>query len=230
MLDLSFDSTALLTKDQKKIIIISIIMQSINRKSNALQSILGLFLQSVHTPQKVVDTLTRVGISISTDMINAAVRSLSIESQASLRKLGQSLLASYAYDNFNIDLKSHTLIAEKSTDSLKHLTSGLLFPLMHGITPDDLKCSKMLWEKSVLNPDVEECRLPPKRTYKDLANIHSEPGTVPCLTRQRQFSSWVFLTTLCTHGPEYFRQFKSLIQEPEVLEQIPLTKTPIIAA
>ncbi|KAF9236980.1 hypothetical protein BU15DRAFT_49361 [Melanogaster broomeanus] len=151
-------------KTIKKIVIISIIMQSINRKSNALQStvpfqsirhILGLFLQSAHTPQKVIDTLARVGISISTDAINAAVHSLSIESQTSLRKLGQSLLATYAYDNFDVDLKSHVPIAEKSNDSLKHLTSGLLFPLMHGITADDLKCSQVLWEKSALNPQLD---------------------------------------------------------------------------
>ncbi|KAF9231505.1 hypothetical protein BU15DRAFT_56018 [Melanogaster broomeanus] len=140
----------------KKIVIISIIMQSINRNRTHFRVlILGLFLQSAHTPQKVIDTLARVGISISTDAINAAVHSLSIESQTSLRKLGQSLLATYAYDNFNVDLKSHVPIAEKSNDSLKHLTSGLLFPLMHSITADDLKCSQVLWEKSALNPQLD---------------------------------------------------------------------------
>ncbi|KIM63644.1 hypothetical protein SCLCIDRAFT_38320, partial [Scleroderma citrinum Foug A] len=53
-----------------------------------------------------------------------------------------SHLACYAYDNFDVDLKSHVPLAEKSTDSLKHLTSGLLFPLKHGVTIDDLKCSE----------------------------------------------------------------------------------------
>ncbi|KAG1839900.1 hypothetical protein DFJ58DRAFT_667470 [Suillus subalutaceus] len=41
----------------KKVVILSILMQSTNRKSNTLQSILGIFLQSMHTPQHVVDTL-----------------------------------------------------------------------------------------------------------------------------------------------------------------------------
>src|SRR5258705_13873328 len=161
-------------EDQKKIVIISIIMQSINQKSNALQSILGLFLQSAHTPQKVIDTLAHAGISISTDAIHAAVHSLSIKSQTSLQKLGQSLLAAYAYDNFDVDLKLHVPIVEKSTDSLKHLTSGLLFPLTHGITADDLRCSKVLWEKSALNPHIEEHSPLPKHTYKDLVHIHPE--------------------------------------------------------
>ncbi|KAI6037302.1 hypothetical protein BKA83DRAFT_4042727, partial [Pisolithus microcarpus] len=65
--------------------------------------------------------------------------------------LGQSLLASYAYNNFDVDLKTLALTVEKSNDSLKHLTSGLLFPLVHGVTLNDLKCSEELWRKSALN-------------------------------------------------------------------------------
>ncbi|KAG1903146.1 uncharacterized protein F5891DRAFT_978176 [Suillus fuscotomentosus] len=113
----------------KKVVILSIMMQSTNWKSNALQSIIRIFLQSMHTPQNVVDTLARIGISISTDTIHAAVKSMSAESQNAMRELGQSLLMSYAYDNFDVDLKSHLPVAEKSNDSLKHLTSSLMFPL-----------------------------------------------------------------------------------------------------
>ncbi|KIK73180.1 hypothetical protein PAXRUDRAFT_179057, partial [Paxillus rubicundulus Ve08.2h10] len=51
-----------------------------NRKSNGLQSLSGIFLQSTHTPQKVIETLARMGISVSVDAIHAAVRSLSAES------------------------------------------------------------------------------------------------------------------------------------------------------
>ncbi|KIK80360.1 hypothetical protein PAXRUDRAFT_158903, partial [Paxillus rubicundulus Ve08.2h10] len=47
----------------EKIMICSILMQSTNWKSNAFQSILGISLQSVHAPQKVIDTLARLGIS-----------------------------------------------------------------------------------------------------------------------------------------------------------------------
>ncbi|KAG1883252.1 hypothetical protein F4604DRAFT_1533128, partial [Suillus subluteus] len=113
----------------KKVVILSMIMQSTNRKSNALQSIIRIFLQSMHTPQNVVDTLAHIGILISTDAIHAAVKSMSAESQNTMQDLGQSLLASYTYDNFDVDLKSHVPVAEKSNDSLKHLTSGLMFPL-----------------------------------------------------------------------------------------------------
>ncbi|KAG2111453.1 hypothetical protein DEU56DRAFT_920025 [Suillus clintonianus] len=215
----------------KKVVILSIMMQSTNHKSNALQSILGIFLQSMHTPQHVVDTLTRIGISISTDSIHSAIKSLSIESQNTMRDLGRSLLASYAYDNFDVDIKTHVPSAEKSNESLKHLTSGLMFPLQHGVTIDDLKCSEELWVKSNLNIYARDNDLPARKTWRDLLFIHPQPHTTPNsnLTRRDKFNSWMFLTDLCTHGPEYFHRFRSEIQEPEDVEQIPLVKTPIIA-
>ncbi|KAG2365345.1 hypothetical protein BDR07DRAFT_1481465 [Suillus spraguei] len=44
----------------KCVVILSILMQGMNQKSNALQSILSIFLQSVHVPQKVIDTLSHM--------------------------------------------------------------------------------------------------------------------------------------------------------------------------
>ncbi|KIK74880.1 hypothetical protein PAXRUDRAFT_174407 [Paxillus rubicundulus Ve08.2h10] len=97
-----------------------------------------------------------MGISVSVDAINAAVRSLSAESHRAIQSLGRTLLAAYAYNNFDVN---HT--AEKSTELLKHLTSGLLFPLAHGVKTEDLRCSKELWEKLPLNPKVEPSILVP---------------------------------------------------------------------
>ncbi|KAI6144646.1 hypothetical protein BKA82DRAFT_144732 [Pisolithus tinctorius] len=141
-------------KLMKKMIVSSVLMHSTNQKSNMLQSLLGLFLQSAYTPYKVIDTLAHLGISVSTDMISMAIQSLLQESQNSLQQLGWSLLTSYAYDNFDIDLKHYVPTVETSSDLLKHLTSGLLFPLVHGVMLDDLKCSKHLWNMSALNPQA----------------------------------------------------------------------------
>ncbi|KAG1839901.1 hypothetical protein DFJ58DRAFT_624894, partial [Suillus subalutaceus] len=58
---------------------------------------------------------------------------------------GNLFFASYVYDNFDVDLKTHVPSAEKSNESLKHLTSGLMFPLQHGVTTDDLKFPEELW-------------------------------------------------------------------------------------
>ncbi|KAG1785089.1 uncharacterized protein HD556DRAFT_1250457, partial [Suillus plorans] len=158
---------------------------------NTLQSILGIFLQSMHTPQKVIDMLSRIGILISTDSIHAAIRSMSAESQNTLRTIGKSLLASYAYDNFDVDLKSQVPQAEKSNKTLKHLTSGLLFPLEHGVTINDLKCSEELWRQSMLNPHAPLSMLPPKRSWKDLLHIHPElrDESAPKLSRCDRFNA-----------------------------------------
>ncbi|EGN96910.1 hypothetical protein SERLA73DRAFT_140755, partial [Serpula lacrymans var. lacrymans S7.3] len=64
-----------------------------------------------------------------------------------LQDLGQTLFALYAYDNFDDNLKTSASTIELSTDSLKHLTSGLLFPLQHGVSQVNLKCSHALWKQ-----------------------------------------------------------------------------------
>ncbi|KAI6037301.1 hypothetical protein PISMIDRAFT_105642 [Pisolithus microcarpus 441] len=71
-------------KLMRKMIITSILMNGWNQKSNVLQSLLGLFLQSAHTPYKVINTLARLGISVSADTISMAVQSLSKELHNSL--------------------------------------------------------------------------------------------------------------------------------------------------
>jgi len=46
---------------------ISIMMQGTNQKCNTLKSVFGIFLHSCNTPQKVIDALAHMGISISVD-------------------------------------------------------------------------------------------------------------------------------------------------------------------
>ncbi|KAG1896459.1 uncharacterized protein F5891DRAFT_958578, partial [Suillus fuscotomentosus] len=112
----------------KKITVLSIMMRSTNQRSNTLQSLLGMFLQSTHTPQKVIETLERMGISVSVNAILSGTQSLAAQTHQHLRSLGRSLLVAYAYDNFDIDLKTHEHKIENSMETLKHLTSGLMFP------------------------------------------------------------------------------------------------------
>ncbi|EGO00456.1 hypothetical protein SERLA73DRAFT_25831, partial [Serpula lacrymans var. lacrymans S7.3] len=112
----------------KKVVILSIMMQSANQKSNALQSMIGIFLQSSHSPEKVIDAMACMGVSISPSAIHSAIWLLSADSHCNICALGQAILASYAYDNFDVDLKSHQPVAEKSSDTLKHLTLDCYFP------------------------------------------------------------------------------------------------------
>jgi len=83
-------------------------MQSTNRSCNTLQSALGIFLHSCGTPETVRELLAHMGLSISTTSINEAISNLSKEAIAETRRIGKSLLTTYAYDNFDIDLKHST--------------------------------------------------------------------------------------------------------------------------
>ncbi|KAG1883648.1 hypothetical protein F4604DRAFT_1920156 [Suillus subluteus] len=132
-------------------------------------------MMSAHAPQKVIETLSQMGICVSIDSINTAVLSLSKEAHHGIAALGWTLLTSYAYDNFDVDLKSTVHTVDKSEDTLKHLTAGLLFPLQHGITLDNLHYSKALWKGSLLNPEVDSMDMTTKKGWKDLLTLHPDP-------------------------------------------------------
>jgi hypothetical protein len=59
-------------------------MQSRNAKCNALESVFGIFLHSTNTPEKVIQALAHMGISISPSAIQTAIHALSIETYQTL--------------------------------------------------------------------------------------------------------------------------------------------------
>ncbi|KAG2137189.1 hypothetical protein BD769DRAFT_1626747 [Suillus cothurnatus] len=144
-------------------------MRCTNQHSNTFQSLLGIFLQSTHTPQKVIETLERIGVSVSANAILAATKSLLAQTHQHLQSLGQSLLMAYAYNNFDVDLKTHQHKIENSMESLEHLTSGLMFLLQHDISKEDLRCSEELWKTSPFNTQAQ---LPPKKGWTHLLGLH----------------------------------------------------------
>ncbi|KAF6747015.1 hypothetical protein DFP72DRAFT_1075838 [Ephemerocybe angulata] len=215
----------------KIVVIVSIIMQSGNQKVNALASIIGVFLHASRTPERVIEALAHMGISISVNTIHNAITSLSAQSAQQIRSLGQSLLVAYAYDNFDVDLQSKVPTVEQGeSPSLKHLTSALIFPLQHGVVSDDLKFSKHLWERSKLNPDARPDDIPPDRSWKDLLCLHPETVERDGLTRRDKFNAWQFLKDLIHHGPPYFRQFLKDLKPPEAVDAIPVVQTKTYAA
>ena len=205
-------------------------MQSTNQKTNALESIIWIFLHSCGTPEKVIETLAHMGLSISVDAVHQAITSLSDKSANTLRELGQTFLIAYAYDNFDVNLKTSVPTVEKSNVTLKHLMSALVFPLQHGIVANEMKCSEELWKKSHLNPNWKLSDLPSVRTWKDLLCLHPEDSTIDGLTCCEKFNSWKFLHDLVHYGPVYFRQFCPQLGLPNMVDQIPPIKTPIIPA
>ncbi|KAG1846699.1 hypothetical protein C8R48DRAFT_750575 [Suillus tomentosus] len=209
---------------EKKVVLISIMLQSSNQKCNALQSIYGIFLHSCNTPQRVIHALARMGISTSPATILNAIRSLSHESITRIQAMGQTLLVGYVYDNFDVDFKTSAPTYEKrSVDTLTHLTSGMLVKLDHGVTLDDLRCSQQLWDMSPINPANDAPTLPP-RGCLDLMKLHPETAHSSGLSRREQWNAYKFLTDLIQYGPEYFRQFKVSLRCPEAVDKIPLAK------
>ncbi|KAG2362337.1 hypothetical protein BDR07DRAFT_1256814, partial [Suillus spraguei] len=98
--------------------------------SNTLQSLLGIFLQSTHTTESYQKTGIHGYISVCEwNAIHAATKLLLAQTHQHLQSLGQLLLALYGHDNFDVDLKTYQHKIEDSMESLKHLTSGLMFPL-----------------------------------------------------------------------------------------------------
>ncbi|KAJ7262566.1 hypothetical protein C8J57DRAFT_1513569 [Mycena rebaudengoi] len=204
-------------------VMISIMMQSRNQKCNALESILGIFLHSTNTPEKVIQALAHMGFSISSSAISTAIHSLSCKTADTLRIMGQTLLVGYAYNNFDVNFPTIVPTIEKVGDPLTHLTSGALICLEHGVVLEDLECSEELWNKSNLNPTIEQ----QPSTSHSLELLHPETDHPSGLTRRERFNAHKFKSDLIQYGPVCFRSFAPTLEEPETVEKFPSSKCAI---
>ncbi|KAJ7081388.1 hypothetical protein B0H15DRAFT_786424, partial [Mycena belliarum] len=206
----------------KTAVMISIMMQSRNPKCNALESVFGIFLHSTNTPEKVIQALAHMGISISQTAIHRAIHSLSAETVETLRDMGQTLLVGYAYDNFDINFPTLVPTIEKAADPLTHLTSGALICLEHGVVAEDLECSEELWASSALNPNLPKAAAVPRQ---DLEMLHPESDDPSGLTRRERWNAWKFKADLYEHSQQKdFSERRKSLEEPETIEQIPIVK------
>ncbi|KAH9833826.1 uncharacterized protein C8Q71DRAFT_177393 [Rhodofomes roseus] len=212
----------------KCVLCISIMAQSSNQRSNALQSVIGIYLHSCKAPESVVDLLARVGVSISQSAINAAVKNLARESMTGIKKLGRTLLTMYAYDNFDCEMRHLVPTVQKPHDTLIHMTSGTFIPFNHGVSLSDLDCSNELWEQSLFNP--LNAGKTEKIDWEKLLNLHPEPDHPSGLSRRERWNAGQFMRDLFLHGPEYFRQFLTQLDDPEPIDPIPLVKSTQVPA
>jgi hypothetical protein len=132
---------------QKQVLCLSIMMHGTNQWCNLLQSILGVFLHMCNTPDTVLELPAHLGVSILPSTISNAVLNLSKESSSDIQKLGRTLLTLYAYDNLNVDLKNLVPTIENPLNTLVHLMTGSMLPVIHDITLDDLNCAEFLWKR-----------------------------------------------------------------------------------
>ncbi|KAI0741659.1 hypothetical protein C8Q80DRAFT_1123500 [Daedaleopsis nitida] len=210
----------------KTVTILSICLHSQDQHCNAFQSTVGIVLHACNAPEKVAKMLAHMGVSVSLSSIHRAIHSLAEEASYDVCQLGQTLLVSYGYDNLELYLTTDSPTLEKPGDGLIHLTSGALFRLDHGVTLDDLRCSRLLWDCSPLNP-LASSPIPLDRyaTMQFLYNLHREPDySEDKLSRRGQFRSWHFVSTLFKHGPSALRRLASAIEDPEEIDPIPVSK------
>lgn len=214
---------------KKSVLIVSIMLQSSNQRCNALQSTIGIYLHACRASESVIELLSRLGASLSRSAIDSAVKSLWVEAHIDFKKLAETLLGTYAYDNFDVEIKHLVPTVEKPHDALLHLTSGMLLPLDHGVVRDDLRCSDEIWKSSKINPANRERNIP-SPDWMQLLDIHPEEVHSSGLSRRERFNQWKFLSDLVHHGPEYFRSFAKRLGEPETIDQIPVVKSQQIPA
>ncbi|KAM6490750.1 hypothetical protein JOM56_014093 [Amanita muscaria] len=182
-----------------------------------------------------------MGLCVTQTTIHSAINSLSASTSEKLLALGESGCIAIAYDNFDVDLKISVPVVEKSGDSLRHLTSGLMFVLQHGVKTEDLRCSDYLWQRSEYNPLNIGMQMQ-KKTYYDLLDLLREDKDVDCSMEaeglsdddddkdsRKKFNTWVFLRDLFKHV-DGFEDLRDQLEEPEEIEKIPVAKTEIYPA
>ncbi|KAF8171789.1 hypothetical protein K438DRAFT_1981940 [Mycena galopus ATCC 62051] len=194
-------------KTIKTTVMISIMMQSRNSKANALESIFGIFLHSTNTPEKVIQALAHMGISISPTAIHRAIHSLSAETADTLREMGQTLL-------------SLSPKIEQAADPLTHLTFRALICLEHGVVLADLECSEVLWSKSGLNPN----QLGPSTIpTPNIDMLYPEKDDPSGMTRRERWNARKFKADLYEHSGHTEFSTRTL-NPPESVEQIPVVQ------
>ena len=198
----------------------SIIMFSTNQKCNSLATAMGLFFHSTNTPELVIEVFAHAGLSVSTTTIHNMINSMSNVANEEVRKLAKTKLFALAYDNFDMDFKSWSSTIEKPGDTLKHATSALIFPLEHGVVPEDLKHCASLWSTSPLNREIPDNEKRNCTSWKPLL----APIDADRAQRRQRILAWHFRNALITHsGP--FERFQKELGQPDTVLQIPVKKT-----
>ena len=185
----------------------------------------------------LIKMLAHTGLSISLTTIHDMINSLSHKAHEKLKCVSQSLLASFIYDNFDMDFKSWMPTVKKPSSTMTHATSAFAFPLAHGMILDDLKCSSELWATDPNNLAAEDRVKCPQRSWmhavhashhplapagsSSVASIdtpHSVPVQDPLIERL----AWHFQSALVTLSA-LFNSMRTKLGMPESQLQIPVT-------
>lgn len=205
---------------------ISIFLQSSNEWCNHLQGTLSFFFHSTSVPEKVIKTLAHAGLSISIKSIDNAVKSVSKEISNQIKKSAQTLCSSFAYDNFNMDVKMWQPTLEKQSLFVS-ATSATIIPLYGVHSTDVLRCSAELWAKDPCNPNPTSFPLisetKPMIMLHKLDTYSKQPHPNSLSLRQEVFV-WHVHNILVCHG-QHFGHFLMELGEVNPVDKIPVHKT-----
>ena len=157
-------------------------MQLTNRKCNSLACIIGLFCHSTSAPELLIEMLVHASLSISLTTIHDMINSLSQKAHKNLKHMSKSLLASFVYDNFDMDFKFWVPTVKKLGSTMTHTTSAFVFPLAHSVIPGDLKCSGELWVTDPNNLHAEDRAKRPQQSWMHAMQAIHHPLTLAAST------------------------------------------------
>ena len=123
---------------------------SSNEQFNAIQCIVGFFLESKGTPEGVIEMLAHMGVSVSTQTTRNMVNSLTRNAQDRNKTLPPTM---FIYDNFDMDFKVAQPTVGKSS-SHASMTSTMFSPYAAMDSSDNFQFTWDLYKTSHFNKDL----------------------------------------------------------------------------
>ena len=124
-----------------------VLANSTNKDVNALQSVIGFFLESKQTPDIIVELLAHMGVSVSSQTNCNVVNSLTVHAKQRNKHLPPS---QFIYNNFDVDLKVAQATAGKGGSHLS-MTSATFAPYATIEGGFHLHYTKELYKTSCFN-------------------------------------------------------------------------------
>ena len=176
-------------------------------------------------PERIIEMLAHSSLCISVTSIHQMASSLSNKSAKKIFDISKDMLVSVAYNNFDMEFKSHLPTIESSGSTMKHATSAIVFQLEQA-TPDDLKCSDALWSTNPNNPQLAEHQKQKKVTLLSCLHIMTK-AHLPKTSRDICIIACHFRHALVTLL-DAFKHHQCQLSMPETINQILPTKTDYI--
>lgn len=192
-----------------------VLANSTNKDVNALQSVIGFFLELKQTPDIIVELLAHMGVSVSSQTNRNVVNSLTVHAKQWNKHLPPS---QFIYDNFDVDLKVAQATAGKGGSHLS-MTSATFAPYATIEGGFHLRYTKELYKTSHFNVHLSagDPQIYTPLLRHVLPNHNSGSGL-------RKVFAWHLHAILIQQEPS-FKSYESQLHLPNEIKCLPLVKT-----